>query len=62
MSQRFLVDANLPAALARHLTAEKYECVHVFELDGVATPDIEIWALATTENRTIITETLILLS
>lgn len=55
MSRSFLVDANLPMALAQHLAALNIDCVHVAERVDVATPDIEIWALASAETRTIIT-------
>ena len=32
MMRRFLVDANLPVALARQLTTVNFDCVHVFDL------------------------------
>lgn len=54
MTRRFIVDANLPLALARQLVAEGFDCLHVADLGSVARPDPEIWRLAETQSRTII--------
>ena len=43
---RFLVDAQLPPGLARHLTALGHEAEHVLELGLAGATDSEIWAHA----------------
>lgn len=43
---RFLVDAQLPPALARWLEAQGHMAEHVFEFDGDGTTDGEIWMRA----------------
>jgi predicted nuclease of predicted toxin-antitoxin system len=40
---KFLVDANLPPALAQWLAPEGYEAHHVSEFGMEAMPDREIW-------------------
>ena len=54
MTHRFIVDANLPVALARQLSKANWDCVHVLELPGLTMPDPAIWALAIAQTRTII--------
>ncbi len=55
MNRGFLVDANLPVALARNLAALGVDSVHVVDLVDVTTPDTEVWVMASGENRTIVT-------
>jgi len=43
---KFLLDAHLPPVLARVMTREGYEVVHVFDLDMNAATDPEIWEYA----------------
>jgi predicted nuclease of predicted toxin-antitoxin system len=43
---RFIVDTNLPPALAAWLIQQKHEAVHPTELGLEAARDVEIWALA----------------
>jgi predicted nuclease of predicted toxin-antitoxin system len=53
---RFLVDAQLPPALAKHLTALGYDANHVSRIGlGVAT-DEAIWSYATTHRAVLITK------
>ena len=40
---KFLVDNQLPAALARLLTGQGHEARHVWELGLDETPDVKIW-------------------
>lgn len=40
---RFLVDAQLPPALARWLSDRGYPSEHVFDFGGDGTSDLEIW-------------------
>jgi predicted nuclease of predicted toxin-antitoxin system len=51
----FLVDANLPVALARQLAFASVDCVHVIDIADVRTRDTTLWDLAEAQNRTIIT-------
>jgi predicted nuclease of predicted toxin-antitoxin system len=53
--RQFLVDANLPIALARQLAIGNVDCVHVVDLADLATPDMTLWDLANVQHRTIIT-------
>jgi len=41
---RFLIDAQLPPALARWLTGQGYSAEHVFDFGGDGTTDDEVWA------------------
>jgi predicted nuclease of predicted toxin-antitoxin system len=53
---RFLIDAQLPPALASHLIAIGHEAEHVNEIErGVAT-DAEIWAYAIEAGAVIVTK------
>lgn len=54
---RFLVDAQLPARLARVLTAVGHDSVHTSELpDGNRTSDPAICDLADAEDRVVVTK------
>lgn len=46
MTLSFLVDANLPEALARLIAAKGYACVYAFDLEFGDRNDIDIWPLA----------------
>lgn len=52
----FLVDAQLPPALARWLTERGYPADHVRDLNLANAEDSEIWDYATAANSTIITK------
>jgi predicted nuclease of predicted toxin-antitoxin system len=62
MTGKFLVDANLPVALAQQLAGSGVDCVHVADLADLSTSDNTIWAMATAQARTIIRATLIVAS
>jgi predicted nuclease of predicted toxin-antitoxin system len=54
---KFLVDAQLPRRLARELAAHGHDAVHTSDLPAAnRTQDQEITALATSENRIVITK------
>lgn len=53
---RFLVDAQLPAALARWLAARGHEAEHVGDRNMDAAPDTAIWDYALGADATIITK------
>jgi predicted nuclease of predicted toxin-antitoxin system len=54
---RFLVDAQLPARLARLLNERGYDAVHTSELPQAnRTPDTEIAAVADAEGRAVVTK------
>ena len=53
---RFLVDAQLPPALARWLVAAGHEAEHVADRGMQAASDKEIWDLAVRERAAIITK------
>lgn len=54
---RFLVDAQLPARLARFLTSEGHGCRHTSELpDRNRTTDDQIAVLADGEDRVLVTK------
>jgi predicted nuclease of predicted toxin-antitoxin system len=53
---QFLVDAQLPPALACALTRAGYEAEHVFDLGLSRIPDIAIWDLARRRQAAIITK------
>jgi predicted nuclease of predicted toxin-antitoxin system len=53
----FLVDAQLPHRLARELVAAGHDAVHTSDLPaGNRTQDQDIVALATRENRVVVTK------
>jgi predicted nuclease of predicted toxin-antitoxin system len=53
---KFLVDANLPPALARWLTSEGHEAYHVSNFGLEAMPDHAIWARARELGACIVTK------
>jgi predicted nuclease of predicted toxin-antitoxin system len=53
---KFLVDANLPPALAQWLAAEGHEAQHVADLGMEAMPDREIWKHARDSDACIVTK------
>ena len=52
----FLIDAQLPPALARWLSANGHEAQHVMDLDMMSATDQEIWTKAEQQNAIIITK------
>jgi predicted nuclease of predicted toxin-antitoxin system len=59
---RFLVDAQLPPALARWLAAKGHEAEHVADRGMQAASDMAIWDKALATSATIVTKDRILLS
>ena len=53
---KFIVDAQLPPALARFLSAKGENVIHVLDRQMMESSDTEIWALALQENWIIITK------
>jgi predicted nuclease of predicted toxin-antitoxin system len=53
---RFLVDAQLPPALARWLAAQGHEAAHVGDLGMQAASDAAIWDHALTSSSAIVTK------
>ena len=53
---RFLVDAQLPPALARWLATAGHEAEHVADRDMQAASDAAIWDLALREHAVIVTK------
>lgn len=53
---RFLVDAQLPPALARWLYAQGYPADHVVDLGMEGSPDRVIWEWASKEDVVIVTK------
>lgn len=51
-----LVDNQLPVALARHLAANGWECIHVQDVGLDAADDRVIWKYATERNLAIISK------
>jgi predicted nuclease of predicted toxin-antitoxin system len=51
-----LVDNQLPVALARHLTANGLDCIHVLDVGLDNADDRVIWQYAKERNLTIITK------
>lgn len=52
---KFLVDNQLPTALARHLAARGEECIHVMDAGLEQASDSEIWRYAA-DRKMIITK------
>ncbi len=52
---KFLVDNQLPAALA-HWLAARSDAVHVLDRGMETAPDSEIWTHATAENRIVVSK------
>ncbi len=53
---RFLVDAQLPAALARWLAGEGHEAEHVADIGLAGAPDRAIWDYALTVGAVIVSK------
>ncbi len=53
---KFIVDAQLPPALARFLTAKGESAIHVLDKQMMKASNSEIWDLALQENFIIITK------
>jgi predicted nuclease of predicted toxin-antitoxin system len=53
---KFLVDANLPSALAQWLRESGHDATHVDDVLAAPATDAEIWSLATVEERVVITK------
>lgn len=53
---RFLVDAQLPPALARMLTAKGFQAEHVYDVELGEADDNRIWAYAKQADAIIITK------
>jgi len=53
---RFLIDAQLPPALARWLSERGHEAAHVLDLGLLEASDREIWAQAGESGATLITK------
>ena len=53
---RFLVDAQLPPALARWLSDQGHEAEHVVDLGFERASDSEIWTRAATIHATLVTK------
>lgn len=53
---RFLVDAQLPPALARFLAAAGHEAEHVADLGLMAASDREVWARAAATKAALVTK------
>ena len=53
---RFLVDAQLPPALARRLVAQGHEAEHVGDCGLAAASDAAIWTYASSVNAVIVTK------
>ena len=53
---RFLVDAQLPAALARWLAAEGHRAEHVADIGLASAPDKAIWDYALAAGAIIVTK------
>lgn len=53
---KFIVDHQLPAALARWLCARGEDAVHVLNLALDSSPDVDIWSRARAEDRIVISK------
>lgn len=53
---RFLLDAQLPPALVRHLKALGHQAEHVFDIGLVGASDAEIWARASADRAVILSK------
>jgi predicted nuclease of predicted toxin-antitoxin system len=52
----FLVDSQLPPALARWIAAQGHSAKHVFDLGLASADDFELWELARREHAVIISK------
>jgi predicted nuclease of predicted toxin-antitoxin system len=53
---KLLVDNQLPAALARYLADQGFDCLHVLDIGMEASDDRNIWQLAKDEQLVIVTK------
>ena len=53
---KFIVDAQLPPALARFLTSLGENAIHVLDVEMMEASDSKIWDLAMRESRVVITK------
>jgi predicted nuclease of predicted toxin-antitoxin system len=53
---KFIVDNQLPVALARWLSERGEDAVHVLELALDSTPDVDIWIRASEEGRIVVSK------
>lgn len=54
---KFLIDAQLPARLARRLTEVGHDAIHTLDLAGAnRTPDAEIASTADADDRVVVTK------
>lgn len=53
---KFLVDNQLPAALARWLTAKGHDAIHVLDRGLGRECDVELWKLANDEGRILVSK------
>ena len=53
---KFIVDNQLPAALARWISARGEDAVHVLDLALDTTPDVDIWSRASAEGRIFVSK------
>lgn len=53
---RFIVDNQLPTALARWLSARGVDAVHVLDIAFDSQPDGSIWSFAMHENRIVVSK------
>ena len=53
---RFLIDAQLPPALAVWLVSQRHEAVHVFDVGLVSAEDPGIWAFAVSSQAILVTK------
>lgn len=56
MTLRFIVDAQLPPALARFMTDAGYPSEHVHDFAAEAYPDAQLWNRALAMNAVIVTK------
>lgn len=52
----FLIDNQLPRALAIHLRTLGHDCVHVLDLNLSTSDDSEIWEFAKTQDRIVVSK------
>jgi len=55
---RFIIDAQLPPALARWLAAAGHEAEHVGDMGMPSAPDATIWNYALASSAAIVTRTM----
>lgn len=53
---RFIIDAQLPPALARMLTERGHDAEHVADVGSIAAPDAEIWRYALEHDAALVTK------